>query len=134
MNLLLLRNKSEESFTLGELFLNAEHFCYTVEDVVRNVKIPGKTAIPAGIYRIIINMSNRFKKELPLLLDVPNFQGVRIHSGNTAEDTEGCIIVGLQRTANGVADSRVAMDMLMQAMRASIAKGNEVIINIRDRA
>ena len=117
MNLLLTRQIKTSEFTLGELFIDGKHFCYTVEDTEREgVKVYGKTAIPKGVYKVIVNISNKFKKFMPLLLDVPKFKGVRIHSGNTAEDTEGCIIVGINRTENGVKNSRIAFDLLMSEL------------------
>jgi hypothetical protein len=110
------------------LSINGIPFCQTVEDMERmpNEKVYGKTAIPKGTYKIIINMSNRFKKLMPLLLKVPNFEGVRIHSGNTALDTEGCIIVGMTRTINGVALSRIAYTKLMDKLKNE----KEIIITI----
>jgi len=130
MKLKLKRDIFENEFTLGGLEIDGEHFCFTVEDKVRDHKIHGMTAIPAGVYKVILTMSARFKKVLPLLLDVPNFSGVRIHSGNTAEDTEGCIIVGMVRTANGVDLSRDAMAELMPMLTATIEMGEEVEIEI----
>lgn len=129
MKLLLKRQVKTKDFTLGELFIDGASFCYTVEDMERmpNEKVFGKTAIPKGTYNVIINMSNRFKKEMPLLLNVPNFQGVRIHSGNTAEDTEGCIIVGMTRTLSGVAMSRIAYAKLMEKLRLA----NDITIEIQ---
>lgn len=117
MELTLQRKTFNEKFTLGELFIDNVFFCYTVEDKVRDVKIKGITAIAYGRYKMIINMSNRFKKDMPLLLDVPFFEGVRIHSGNTAEDSEGCIIVGMVKTDNGVGMSRVAFTKLMEKLK-----------------
>lgn len=118
MEITLRRHKLSNDFTLGELFIENEHFCYTVEDTVRTgIKVHGKTAIPYGRYKVIVNMSNRFKKLMPLLLEVPNFEGVRIHSGNTALDTEGCIIVGMVQTENGVGMSRVAFQKLMDRLK-----------------
>lgn len=116
MELILKRQIKTKDFTLGELFINGQHFCYTVEDMVRmpGEKVFGKTAIPTGEYKVIVNMSNRFKKDMPILLNVPGFEGIRIHSGNTAADTEGCIIVGASRTINGVASSRIAFENLME--------------------
>ena len=108
MDFELRRQVFKPDYTLGELFLNGIHFCYTVEDAVRNTKIKGITAIPEGRYKIIMTMSNRFKVIMPLLVDVPNFEGVRIHSGNTSADTEGCLILGFIRTTNGVSQSRLA--------------------------
>ena len=93
MKLLLEREPSTDKFTRGRLYLlnpkiktsDAKMFiCHTLEDVQRDVKIAGKTAIGWGMYKLIVSMSNRFKKRLPLLLDVPNFAGVRIHGGNHA--------------------------------------------------
>ena len=116
MELTLVRNEFNENFTLGELFIDSVRFCYTVEDKVRDVKIKAVTAIPYGRYKVILNMSNRFKKIMPLLLDVPFFEGVRIHSGNTSADTEGCIILGMARTENGVGMSRIAVQKLMDKL------------------
>lgn len=117
MKLTLEREILNDDFTLGRLYLDDEPFCYTVEDAVRDVKIPGRTAIPYGTYKVDITYSNRFQKILPILLDVPNFSGVRIHSGNTAEDTEGCILVGRTRTSNGVGFSREAMSQIMETLQ-----------------
>ena len=82
--------------TLGELFINGKRFSYTLEDVVRGKgqKVFGATAIPAGTYPMVLNISNRFKKLMPLLIGVPGFEGVRIHGGNSHKDTLGCILVG----------------------------------------
>lgn len=119
MELTLKRDILADGYTLGLLSVDGKHYCYTVEDMVREgVKIPGKTAIPYGRYKVIVNMSNRFKKLMPLLIDVPGFSGVRIHSGNTAEDTEGCIIVGKIRTEKGVRDSRDVAQQLTELLKA----------------
>lgn len=117
--LVLKRDVLEKEFTLGTLAIDGEHFCYTVEDAVRDKKIAGITAIPYGKYKIIVNMSPRFNRLLPRLLDVPNFVGVLIHAGNTAKHSEGCILVGMGRTANGVSLSRDAMSQLMAILKAS---------------
>ena len=125
MELLLKRDLLNESYTLGKLFADGKLFCYTVEDVVRDknndgdlkdegeTKIHGKTAIPKGKYKVILSISNRFKKLMPEVLNVPEFTGIRIHSGNTALDTEGCIIVGIVREPNGVGMSRMCFSKLM---------------------
>lgn len=119
MELTLKRDILADGYTLGLLSVDGKHYCYTVEDKVREgVKIPGKTAVPYGRYKVIVNMSNRFKKLMPLLIDVPGFEGVRIHSGNTAEDTEGCIIVGRIRTEKGVRDSRDVAQQLTELLKA----------------
>lgn len=95
MEMFLIRGKSNNQCTIGELIFNHSVFCWTLEDIVRDpgIKIPGKTAIMPGRYEIIVNMSAKFGKMLPLLLNVPIFDGVRIHGGNTATDSIGCILV-----------------------------------------
>jgi len=103
--------------TIGELSINGVWECYTLEDVERDVKIKGETAIPKGKYKVIINQSNRFKRLLPLLLNVPNFEGVRIHAGNTNHDTEGCILVGKTRSNDFIGKSRKAFDSLFEKMQ-----------------
>jgi hypothetical protein len=102
VKLTLERVKLGEDFTVGKLSADGKFVCYTLEDKVREEigvpveqwKVMGQTAIPKGTYPITITMSNRFKTKLPLLGNVPGFSGVRIHTGNTAKDTEGCILVG----------------------------------------
>lgn len=130
MQITVLRKERSIISTVGELFIDGKFECYTLEDPVRdlskpNGKVPGQTAIPAGTYAVLINMSNRFKKLMPLLLDVPLFEGIRIHSGNTAADTEGCILVGTtkigraDRPADFVGNSRAAFTALFAKMQAA---------------
>lgn len=96
--LLKLKRTFPKRYTIGNLFLEDSFFCNTLEDRVRDLpkemKIPAFTAIPPGLYRIVMSFSRRFKKILPELLYVPFFEGIRIHPGNTEEDTSGCILVG----------------------------------------
>ena len=81
--------------TIGHLYIDGEFFCYTLEDEVRlrGHKVYGKTAIPTGTYKVIVDMSKRFRRYMPRILQVPDFTGVRLHGGNTAEDTHGCPLV-----------------------------------------
>jgi hypothetical protein len=116
-----------ENSTIGELLIDGLFECFTLEDKEREVKIKGETAIPKGEYKVIINESNRFKRELPLLLNVPNFEGVRIHSGNTNHDTEGCILVGQSRNKNYIGQSRKAFDKLFKKMQ----KAKEITLTIQ---
>jgi hypothetical protein len=108
-----------ENSTIGEMLIDGVFECFTLEDKERPIKIKGETAIPKGTYRVIINESNRFKRLLPLLIDVPNFEGVRIHSGNSNHDTEGCILVGQTRNKNYIGQSRKAFDKLFKKMQAA---------------
>lgn len=118
MILTLVRQHTNDLRTMGELLVDGVFQCYTLEDPVRapGIKIPGETAIPAGDYHIEINVSPRFGVRLPLLLDVPGFEGVRIHAGNSEADTHGCILVGADRTENRLVASRVALSALMQKL------------------
>lgn len=125
MELRVARTDLSDECTIGELSVDGQFECYTLEDVVRPIKIAGETAIPAGRYAVIINFSQRFGRMLPLFLNVPNFEGVRIHPGNTAANTEGCILVGETKSKNSVGQSRTAFDRLFQKMEA--AAGTEKI-------
>lgn len=122
MKLTLIRNKSSDKSTIGELLYNGIHQCWTLEDIERTEKVYGKTAIPKGTYEVVISYSNRFKRMLPLLLNVPDFTGVRIHSGNTAADTEGCVLVGSKKGTDCVLESRAAFNALFAKLKAEKSK------------
>lgn len=127
MNISVTRLDCNDTRCIGKLTM-PEFTCYTLEDAVREEKIPGKTAIPAGTYEVVVSYSNRFKKMLPLLIDVPNFSGVRIHSGNTAEDTSGCILLGLSKAVDRVYESRKAMAVFMSALMRWIKKEKVFVV------
>lgn len=115
MILYLLRNLYTDHSTRGILLINNKIFCYTLEDTVRPKgadKVPGQTAIPAGRYEVILNFSNRFQKIMPLLLNVPGFVGIRIHGGNTAADTEGCILTAYNIVADDKIQGTAAPDII----------------------
>lgn len=120
MTLRLVREPSLNHVTLGCLFVEGHFSCFTIEDEIREQagvpvttwKVPRQTAIPAGTYRVIVTPSHRFGRPLPLIVDVPGFAGVRIHSGNTIDDTEGCLLVGRDRRPGRVLQSRVALEAL----------------------
>jgi len=128
----------DDESTLGELFIDGAEECFVLEDAVREVpdkpveewKVAGKTAIPYGTYKLIINHSQRFNRDLPLLLDVPGFSGVRIHPGNTAIDTEACLLVGRRRGEDFVGESRAAFGLLYPKLVAALAAGDEITIEI----
>ena len=131
MNITIRRERSTAKSTTG--VLKAGDFqCFTLEDVVRDKKIHGETAIPAGVYKVVVNFSPRFRKALPLLLDVPGFAGIRIHPGNKAGDTEGCILPGLTRGTDWVGQSAIAFSALLTRIRAALAAGENVTITIED--
>lgn len=121
MKLHLKRLHKTGKSTIGELSIDGVFECYTLEDIERPVKIKGITAIPKGTYKVGISMSTRFKKELPILFNVPNFTGVRIHSGNVAENTEGCILVGNSRSLDFIGESRKAFNKLFAKMKLATA-------------
>jgi hypothetical protein len=131
MELRLARTNLTGRSTTGELSIDGVFECYTLEDCIRPVKVKGMTAIPAGRYRVIITQSRRFKRLLPLLLNVPQFEGVRIHSGNVAADTEGCILVGRTKGKDFVGESRAAFDKLFARLLAAVAT-EEIYLNIKD--
>jgi len=106
MRLTLKRKTFLPDRTLGKLYIDGEYFCETLEDAKRDKKIAGETCIKAGEYGVIVDMSKRFGRLLPLLQNVPEFSGVRIHSGNTPADTQGCVLVGKYIDANN--DLRVS--------------------------
>lgn len=118
--------------TIGRMFVDGDNYCFTLEDVVRpdGVKIFGETAIPEGTYKVIVNYSNRFQKLMPLLVDVPNFQGVRIHPGNTAADTHGCILVGANKTDTTITNSRKVFDPLFDKIKTAFDAGEEIWLTI----
>jgi hypothetical protein len=140
MELTLNRARSAGGSTLGELFVDGNHECWTCEDVVREIpgvpvekwKIKGQTAIPSGRYKVLVTHSTRFQRLLPLLCDVPGFGGIRIHAGNTAADTEGCILPGAVRAGVGVANSRIAFEALFSKIQDALKDGQQVWITINN--
>ncbi len=137
MHLDLKRATFTKESTIGELFVDGVFECYVLEDVVRGAgeaKVYGKTAVPAGNYHLRITYSNRFRRLLPLLVNVPGGTiqfggrriddcGVRIHSGNTAADTEGCLLVGLDKKTDFVGRSRDAFSRLFPRLQDAVAVG-----------
>lgn len=109
------RNFKGSEYTIGKLYIDGNYYCDTLEDVVRptGVKISGKTAIPAGKYKVKVTWSPRFRRYLPEILNVPGFSGVRIHSGNSATDTEGCLLLGLNKEKGKVLNSKNAVEFFI---------------------
>ena len=153
MELILKRFAKEANYTIGHLYVRLDqvikvvvdgelvdqslrYLCDTLEPKYRNLKheakIPGSTAIPVGRYRILITKSHRFNRWLPILLDVPYFQGVRIHPGNYPEDTRGCILPGWNRCKGMVVNSRAAMQNLMYEMNEALNRDEKIWITINN--
>ncbi len=133
MEIKLVRGKVNAASVEGKLYIDDVFECYTVEDRPRDAKVYGMTGIPKGKYEVMVTMSNRFKKRLPLLLDVPGFEGIRIHAGNSSKDTEGCIIVGAvnDRTDDDwVGSSVVAMKRLLPKIEDALAVKEQVWIEV----
>lgn len=138
MKLRVERQIFDDESTISELLVDGAHECYVLEDKVREIpdtpveewKIPHLTAIPYGEYKLVINHSQRFNRDLPLLLNVPGFTGVRIHPGNTQADTEGCLLVGRTKGDEFVGESRAAFGLLYPKLVAAIEAGDEVTVEI----
>ncbi len=132
MKLRLVREQFRPDSTIGRMFVDDAFECFTLEDGVRTKKIHGATAIPAGAYRVTVEDSPRFKRKLPRLHDVPDFSGVLIHPGNTAADTEGCILVGRnwQPGQEAIGASRLAFDALFPKIVSAIGRGEAVSIAV----
>lgn len=139
MKLLLDRTVFTEASTTGVLYINDIRECFTLEDKVREVegrdvsewKIQNKTAIPKGTYKIVIDVSPKYQREMLHILDVPGFSGIRIHSGNVADDTEGCILVGKTVGKDRVNNSVDAMKGLFPKIKQALDNKEEVTITIK---
>lgn len=135
MNLDLVRTEFSNKSTIGKLAIDGVFECYTLEDVIRpdGIKVPGATAIPCGKYEVVITFSNRFKCPLPLILNVPNFSGVRIHPGNDDGDTEGCVLVGQVKQVDRIGQSRAAFGLFFPKLEAAL-RNSRVFIEVSNAA
>jgi hypothetical protein len=139
MELVLKRIAKRKTYTIGRLSVNGEFFCHTLEPTWRDYahgayKIKGRSAIPEGRYAVVISYSPKLKQWLPILLGGPEFnkqwQGIRIHAGNTAKDTEGCILVGDNREVGKVLDSRLWLSRLKQRITEAKDHGDPVWLTV----
>jgi hypothetical protein len=132
MELRLVRKWLTKTSTIGELTVDGKPQCFVLEDHYPTpyVKTPARTAIPAGRYEVRVTYSPRFKCDMPLLIGVPGYEGVRIHPGNTADDTEGCLLPGKFRAADKVTMSRVAYSELLPKIQAAQKTGQKIFITI----
>jgi hypothetical protein len=142
MQIRLVREILTAQSTIGRLYVNDAFKCWTLEDVdrelttdmpladIQKIKVYGRTAIPRGSYRVIVNMSNRFKRMMPLLCDVPGFAGIRIHAGRIAEHTEGCVLTGMSHGENQIFNPRQAYGLLFPVLDAAHTAGEPISIAI----
>lgn len=135
MMLELNRIAKKTLYTIGRLFVDGKYFCDTLEDRCRDLdkeeKVMNETAIPEGIYEVIVNVSAKFRRKLPLLLDVPHFSGIRIHRGNTDKDTSGCILVGENKQQGRVINSTGYELKLTEMIEKAMLSGEKIVIQVR---
>jgi len=142
MHLLLQRDPSQSDCTTGKLFIDGERYCYTLEDEFRAVKVPGETRIPAGIYEIKLRaaggMHPKYAARFPFhrgmlwIQEVPGFEYIYIHIGNTDDDTNGCILVGMVRDGATLGRSLEAYAGLYQAIITVMDRKERVWIEVRN--
>jgi len=143
MDVLVVRYNFNEKYTEGRLYINGKYICDTLEDCNRELydsmpeeeimkkKVYGETCIPFGRYRLTIDYSNKFKKELIHILNVKGFSGVRIHSLNTAEESLGCIGVGVKLKDGYITNSRATYAIIHKMVSDSIAEGEDIYLTIQ---
>lgn len=136
MELTLNRIFLGSSATIGELWVNDTHLCDTLEDRVRpeGEKVYGKTAIPEGVYKVVLSYSQRFKKILPEILNVPNFTGIRMHCGNSSADSSGCVLIGTWdgEKEDWISNSKVAFNKLMSLLQKAADNKEKITITINN--
>ena len=137
MEIVVVRFHTKEKYTIGKMYINGTYFCDTLEDtdrgltqemnldIIDKIKVYGKTAIPTGRYRVELTKSKKFGRVLPLLYNVKGFEAIRIHRGNTDEDTLGCILVGQNKAVGKVINSAMAEQNLMDRLKE--VEKNELI-------
>jgi hypothetical protein len=129
MRLRVVRTTFTDRSTIGELHVDDAFACFTLEDMVRPVKVPGMTAIPEGVYVMTVSFSSRFQRLLPEIHNVREFTGVRLHPGNTDADTEGCILVGQTKAADFIGNSRAAFNKLFPRIQKA-AQREKIFIEV----
>ena len=140
MRLTLIRIANKPTYCIGKLYIDGEYFCDTLEDVDRGLddsmdeseilklKVKGQTAIPTGIYTLLLTYSPKYKRIMPLVNNVKGYSGIRIHSGNTHKDTEGCLLVGKNKEVGKVLESRATYNALFKRLSQTNGK---IIIKIQ---
>ena len=143
MKLTIDRKYKKPDYTIGKLYINGQYFCDTLEDKDRgltqdmdentifDIKVYGKTAIPTGTYTLSWSYSPKFKKYLLAVNNVPGFSGIRLHAGNTADDSLGCILVGKNKQVGKVLNSRATLMQLNEIVKAAIHGGQKIELEIK---
>lgn len=141
MKIKVVREFFSATETLGSMYIDDQFFCYTLEDYdrklkqsddlafIKSTKIATQTAMPSGDYRVILSISNRFKRLMPEVLNVKGFAGIRIHGGNTHENTEGCILVAKNRFVDKVSGFGKIRNWIQGTMEANLIKKMQKAIN-----
>lgn len=142
MQLTVIRKTRTDKSTVGQLNINGNFFAYTLEDKdrglrqsddierIREIKVKRETAIPSGTYTVVMNFSNTFQKYMPQILTVPGFEGVRIHGGNTASNTEGCILIGLEKVNDDTIRNCPSACASLYAAIKKVEKTEKILITI----
>lgn len=132
MNIELIRDTFTDKTTIGKLYIDGKYQCETLEDVKRpdGIKVYGETAIPRGEYEVVINFSSKYQRPMLQIMNVPMFDGIRIHSGNKAGDTEGCILVGTSRDKDWIGGSVKAYKPLFEKIDKAFEAGEQITIKI----
>lgn len=142
MKIKLYRKYIKPNYCIGKLYINDEYFSDVLEDPdrglqdtmsiqeIQQLKVKGDTCIPYGTYDITITYSPKFKKRLPLINNVKGFEGIRIHSGNTSKDTEGCLLLGFNKIKGKVINSKETVDKFITSIQQALNKGEEITIQI----
>lgn len=141
MTIRIDRQWKKPEYTISKVYINGSYFgCNALEDTDRGLlqtmqlselqrrKIKGKTAIPRGYYDVRITYSQKYKRDMPLVVDVPGYSGIRLHSGNSAKDTEGCILFGKNDKVGWISDSRYWTDKICKLIEAALKRKEKVTL------
>ena len=142
MELRLERKYRSNNYCIDKLYINGKYFSDALEDPdrgltdsmsleeIKKIKIKGNTCIPYGTYNVIITYSPRFKRNLPLINNVKGFDGIRVHNGNTPQDSSGCVLLGFNKIKGQVIDSKVTVNKFIDIVQKALNKGEKVTIEI----
>ena len=143
MEIHIERRWKKPAYTIGVMSINGEILCETLEDTDRGlkksmplgeiarIKVKGQTAVPSGRYQVLLTYSPKFKKKMPLINAVPGYSGVRIHPGNDASATEGCVLVGENKAVGKVLNSRHWFNILLEKIKTAINDSQKVWLTIK---